>query len=316
MTVLRTPDAIREYVRALWRTDLFRASEYIDGWVRRLSRRPLVFAEMSDPDIEYPHFATWFGMIYRRSYADGAVSDLYYLHEIVHTVLLHYEPQPLFTAWYRKMTSIELSASLETECFVYLGVPGLREISFRDEIWADRYLGGQVRLGESIRDVIRQDRYKAMQHPDPMDYCEQQIAAYARQNFEWANTWKLEVAPGRPAFVVVEEHMSALRAGTVSIDEHVAWLEQFGEVPFRAQAQLFAPIYWQSKLSHRLRSTTIAAQDAAQHRQVAPADLAGQKERREHPCGDGRCGRRRNEAAEARCHEPDREACAERDPHP
>jgi hypothetical protein len=253
LTILRTPGAVREYVRALWRTDVVRASDYVDDWVKRLSAHQLVFADMSDPEIEYPHFATWFGMTYRRSYADPAVSDLYYLHEIVHTVLLHYEPQPLFTAWYRKMNSIELSASLETECFVYLGVPGLREITFRDEIWVDRYLGGQQRLGKSLRDVIRQDRYKAMQHPDPMDYCEQQIAAYARQNFEWANTWKLEVSPGRPAFLVVEEHMSALRAGAASIDAHVEWLELLGEVPFRTQAQLFAPTYWASKLSYRLK---------------------------------------------------------------
>jgi hypothetical protein len=253
LQVLRTPGTVREYVRALWRTEVFRASEYIDDWVAKLSRHPLVFAEMSEPDLEYPHFATWFGMIYRRSYPDDAVSDLYYLHEIVHSVLLYYEPQPLFTAWYRKMTSIELSASLETECFVYLGVPGLREISFRDEIWVDRYLGGQKRLGKSLRDVIRQDRYKAMQHPDPMDYCEQQIAAYARQNFEWANAWKLEVSPGRPAFAMVEEHMSTLRSGDTSIDEHVAWLHRLGEVPFRAQAQLFAPTYWNGKLSYRLK---------------------------------------------------------------
>jgi hypothetical protein len=92
-----------------------------------------------------------------------------------------------------------------------------------------------------------------MQHPDPMDYCEQQIAAYARQNFEWANTWKLESSPGRPAFVEVEEHMSGLRAGAVSTADHVAWLKSRGDVPFLDQARLFAPVYWNSKLSHRLR---------------------------------------------------------------
>ena len=197
LVVLRSTGDVADYVGGLWRTDVFRRSAYVAGWVSRLAC-PMVFAEMSDIDLEYPHFATWFGMTYARTYSDAAVSDLYYLHEIVHAALLHYEPRPLFTAWYRKMNGIELSASLETECYVYLSVPGAREISFRDEIWADRYLGGPSRLGDSLRDVIRQDRYKAMQHPDPMDYCEQQIAAYARQNFEWANGWKLEVAPGPP----------------------------------------------------------------------------------------------------------------------
>lgn len=253
LTVLDTPSRVRDYVHGLWKTRLFRESEYIDAWIEKLSRHPAVFAEMSDVELEYPHFATWFGVTYLRTYTDPAISDLYYLHEIVHATLLHYEPQPLFTAWYRKMNGIELSASLETECNVYLGVPGLREISFKDEIWADRYLGGRSRLGDSLKDVIRQDRYKAMQHPDPMDYCEQQIAAYARQNFEWANTWKLDVSPGRPAFIVVEEHMSGLRAGQLSIAAHVEWLKQFGEIPFPVQARLFAPVYWNNKLSYRLR---------------------------------------------------------------
>ncbi|HEY8091635.1 MAG TPA: hypothetical protein VIF09_27405 [Polyangiaceae bacterium] len=251
LVLLRSTRDVADYVHGLWRTDVFRRSEYVAGWVSRLAC-PMVFAEMSDAEIEYPHFATWFGMTYRRTYSDPVVSDLYYLHEVVHAALLHYAPRPLFTAWYRKMNGIELSASLETECYVYLSVPGAREISFEDEIWADRYLGGPSRLGDSLRDVIRQDRYKAMQHPDPMDWSEQQIAAYARQNFEWANCWKLEVGPGRPAFVEVEDHMSRLRLGATSPDEHVAWLRQHGEIPFPDQARLFAPIYWSSKLSHRL----------------------------------------------------------------
>jgi hypothetical protein len=253
LTVLHTPGEVVDYVHKLWQSDLFRRSEYVDGWVHRLARHPMVFAEMSDLELEYPHFATWFGMSYLRTYPDPVISDLYYLHEFVHSTLLTYSAEPLFTAWYRKMNSIELSASLETECFAYLSIPGLREISFKDEIWADRYLGGQKRLGDSLRDVIRQERFKAMQSPDPMDYCEQQIAAYARQNFEWANSWKLEVEPGRPAFLVVEEHMRQFRAGAIPLEQHVEWLRQFGEIPFPIQARLFSPVYWNNKLSYRLK---------------------------------------------------------------
>jgi hypothetical protein len=258
LVVLRTPREVTEYVAGLWRTELFRASDYVAGWVERLARHPTVFAEMSDLELEYPHFATWFGMTYLRSYPDPAVSDLYYLHEIVHSTLLTYPAKALFTAWYRKMNSIEFSASLETEAYVYLGIPGLREISFKDEIWADRFLGAE-RLGDGLRDVMRQERYRAMQSPDPMDYCEQQIAAYARQNFEWASTWKLEASPGVPAFLDVEEHMRAFRAGEISVDAHVEWLRRFGEIPFPVQARLFAPVYWNNKLSYRLKKHSLPA---------------------------------------------------------
>jgi hypothetical protein len=257
LVVLESPAEVTAYVRGLWQTELFRTSDYIAAWVERFARHPAVFAEMSDAELEYPHFATWFGMTYLRRYPSApAVSDLYYLHEIVHATLLDYDPLALFTAWYRKMNGIELSASLETECYVYLGVPGLRELSFKDEIWADRYLGGKSRLGDSLRDVIRQDRFKAMQHPDPMDWCEQQIAAYAHQNFEWANMWKLDLELGKPAFVAVSEHMKALRARAISIHDHVTWLEAQGDIPFIDQARLFAPLYWNNKLSYRLRHLT------------------------------------------------------------
>src|SRR5262249_1009783 len=140
---------------------------------------------------------------------------------------------------------------------VYLGVPGLCEVSFKDEIWADRYLGGRSKLGDSLREVVRQDRYRAMQHPDPMDYCEQQIAAYARQNFEWANAWKVEVAPGRPAYLEVEEHVAELRAGRLGPDEPLAWLHRHGEIPFPTQARLFAPVYWNAKISYRLKNEVV-----------------------------------------------------------
>jgi hypothetical protein len=254
---LRSPDEIAAGLGGLWRTDLFRRSDYIRAWVDRVTRHPLVLAEMSDLELEYPHFGTWFGLTYLRDYPDPVISDLYYLHEIVHASLMHYRPERLFTAWYRKMASIELSASLETECYVYLAVPGLREVSFKDEIWADRYLGGRSKLGDSLREIVRQDRYRALQHPDPMDYCEQQIAAYARQNFEWANAWKVDVEPGRPAYLEVEEHMAELRAGRMDPDEHLAWLHRHGEIPYPTQARLFAPMYWNAKISYRLKNEVV-----------------------------------------------------------
>lgn len=252
LRVLQTSDEVSRYVRALLRTPLIRDSAYVASWIGRFSEYPAVFADMTAHDLEYPHFATWFGVTYLRTYEDPVISDLYYLHEIVHAVRNRYEDAPLFTAWYRKMNGVEFAASLETEGYVYLEVPGLREISFKDEIWADRYLGAERRLGPSLKDIMRQDRYRAMTSPDPMDYCEQQIAAYARQNFEWANIWKLAEG-GRAAYLVVEDHMRRFREGTVTVDDHARWLEAFGEIPFLTQARLFAPVYWNNKLSYRLK---------------------------------------------------------------
>ncbi|MFO0631385.1 MAG: hypothetical protein U0168_00895 [Nannocystaceae bacterium] len=256
LVLLDRPQTARDYVQSLWRTEAFRDSAYVQTWVDRFAQHPSVFATMSDAELETPHFGTFFGMTYARHYDEPAVSDLYYLHEIVHAALLSFDPEQLFTAWYRKMNGIEFAASLETEGYVYMRIPGLREQSFKDEIWADRYIGAQRRLGEGIFDIMRQDRYKAMQQPDPMDWCEQQIAGYARQNFEWAAMWRLDCELDglrQPAYRHVEAHMAALRRGERSPADHLRWLTAQGEVPFVDQARLFAPVYWNNKLSYRLR---------------------------------------------------------------
>ena len=180
-------------------------------------------------------------MTYLRSYAEDVISDLYYLHEIVHAVNIRYQPSALFTSWYRRMNSIELSASLETEGYVYLRIPGLRERSFGDEIWADRYLGGQRRLGEGLLEIMRQDRYRASA-PDPMDYCEQQISA-TRGRTSSGQAVKLETGideQRRPAYLHVEAHMAELRAGALDVDAHLRW-RGAGARSLPDQARLFAP---------------------------------------------------------------------------
>ena len=278
LVLLRTPDEVRAYAAGLFRTPLLRGSPYVAGWIERFAVRPAVFASMSDGDVEYPHFATWFGVTYLRSYDDATISDLYYLHELVHAALNRYEDTPLFTAWYRKMNGVEFSASLETEGYVYLEVPALREISFKDEIWADRYLGAERRLGRSLRDIMRQDRYRAMSRPDPMDYCEQQIAGYARQNFEWANIWKLAVGD-RPAYLVVEDHLRRFREGAIDLDGHVAWLRSFGEIPFPVQARpLCERLHWNNKLSFPAAPEKLAAPGSSSgYLRKIPSSLKGSR---------------------------------------
>lgn len=253
---LSGPDAIKKFVNDLWQTSIFRESEYVARWVQAFCLRTgWVFAEMSEPELEYAHFGTWFGLTYLRHYDNKVVSDLYYMHELVHAVLAKYDPTDSFTSWYRRVNNTEFDASLETEAYIYMEIPKLRDVSFGDQIWADRFLGD--RLGkDELKKLMRQERYKALLTPDPMDYCEQQIAAYARQNFEWANIWKLGAsAPPdwqtAPAFKLVENHMAKFRSGEVSLDEHAHWLQSMGDVPFPDQARLFSDVYWRNKLGYR-----------------------------------------------------------------
>jgi len=259
---LHGPDEIKKFVNELWQTSIFRESKYIANWVIRFAERHgWAFAEMSEPELEYPHFGTWFGLTYLRHYDNRIVSDLYYLHEMVHAVLANYNSDDSFTSWYRRVNTTEFAASLETEAYIYLEIPKLREVSFDDRIWADRWLGSKLDKDE-LKNLMRQERYRAIREPDPMDYCEQQISAYARQNFEWANIWKLPACencynlPSKewkpsPAFKLVESHMAKFRNEAINLNEHAGWLQGMGDVPFPDQARLFSDVYWRNKLGYK-----------------------------------------------------------------
>lgn len=271
MIAISNPEELKKFVNKLWQTSIFKEAKYVADWVERFvygasgnnPRKGWVFAEMSEPELEYAHFGTWFGITYLRHYDNKVVNDLYYLHEIVHAVLVEYNSTDAFTSWFRRVNTTEFAASLETEAYIYLEMPELRDISFDDRIWADRWLGSRLDK-EETKKLMRQERYRAIREPDPMDYCEQQISAYARQNFEWANIWKLNASvymmekdwaepkwPSLPAFKHVENHMAAFLSGEMDIDDHVHWLQSMGDVPFPDQARLFSDVYWRNKLGYR-----------------------------------------------------------------
>ena len=88
--LLETPAAARDYVYGLLRTDAFRRSDYVAGWIERFAAHPSVFARMSDEQLETPHFGTFFGMTYLRDYVEPARRE----------ALLR------FLAWFPQLTSV------------------------------------------------------------------------------------------------------------------------------------------------------------------------------------------------------------------
>lgn len=246
---LRTPAEVRDFTRGLLRTAHFRDSAWVGDLIERFAARPRLFFRYSWPDVEWAHFTTWMHAIALREYENPAVSDLYLLHELWHTVIHTDDPGADFLAWYRKMTRLEYEASLVSEVHAYFHMPGLRADSFGFEIWADRFLGEG--WSPALEARIAAARIRAMRDPDPFDFAEQQIAAYARQNFRWASVWK-------ERWREVEAAGARLRESG-DLDAHVAWLEStmvgrgaFGaalpdRVPFPVEAVTFAAIVAENK---------------------------------------------------------------------
>lgn len=256
--------------------DLLKTNEQRnDRRMREMDAALGVVLTSDDPALDaHGHFPTYFGIVpVRKRYVPQPVlSDLFTRHELCHTVRFRdgYGKAKNFQDWTRRMVRIELEASLDSECYVYLDIPALRPRTFGHEIWMDRFIGpetrehrkGIVRMirffllsSRAGRKWIRHQRLRALNAPDFDDYVEHQIWNYGQQNMKWCAAWGRPVGYGPfeslPAWRVVEEHMSALRPGSEGwIDRHRDWLERVTDpasgIPFQAQANAFWPIYDQS----------------------------------------------------------------------
>jgi hypothetical protein len=246
LTILDTPERVHAYCRSLWRTDLFRAShDAPDGYIRTLitawSAVPRCFADMDDPWTEKAHFSPWWNVIARRDYANPAIHDLFYLHEIAHCVHMTYDGSMTFEPWLAKMIENEARASLESEVLVYGALPGLRAMTFPHEIWADRFLGDRplnpaILLAERLRAVTT-----------PRDDVERQLSLFGAQNRAWGEIW-------RTSYPIVESQMASFLVHARAdpggaIAQHRAWLAASVAdaplpYPFAREAHAFARIYW------------------------------------------------------------------------
>jgi hypothetical protein len=256
---LITPEEIHAFFRGLWRTPEFQESHtpggYVFGWIDRLAEYPRFIGELTEPDVERAHFSPWWNVLGRRQYDNAAIHDLFYLHEIAHMAMLVYEETVSWQSWAAKMADNEMLASLESETLVYLALPSLRQKSFPLEIWADRFLaeepyGGGMRdaaVRAAHRSFMLMERYRARRVPG--DDLEQRIATFQQENEAWARIWQ-------PSYREVERTMRHFREMARS-DRHaasdwlLAWHDRLarpgGGIPFRAEAEQFAEVYWRSR---------------------------------------------------------------------
>ena len=102
---------------------------------------PRIFFDMHEETMEMVHFSSWFHAIqHRYYYTNDILHDLYYHHEFFHLISMTYRNDYSFIDWKKKMDSNEFWASLESEVLIYFYMPQLRDLSFKNELWVDRFL--------------------------------------------------------------------------------------------------------------------------------------------------------------------------------
>jgi hypothetical protein len=254
---------IHDHLMGLWKTDIFKSSHQSGGFVHniveRFSRLPRFFTEMSDDYLERAHFNIWWSGLHPREYADVASHDLYLLHEISHGADMSYIPGQSAENFHRKMVDNELWASVTSEIFVYFALPEMRDLSFKGEIFADRFLGDPL-FQMMYRDdpvwlfqELSYRRRQAMFNPRPGDKVEAWLHKFTAQNDKWFEIWQEN-------YNQVETRMHALTRLSVAGERreallrHIDWLTSSrvtkgSEIPFVDEAAAFAGVYWKNKES-------------------------------------------------------------------
>src|SRR5687767_14912640 len=258
VVALVTPDEIHTFFERLWLTPEFQESHtsggYVFRWIERLAEYPRFVGELTDPRIERAHFSPWWNVLGRRTYENPAIHDLFYLHETAHMAMLVYEESLSWEAWAAKMADNEMLASLESETLVYLAMPSLREKTFTQEIWADRFLrasdGGGMKdaaIRAAHRSFMLMERYRARRLPD--DDLTRRIAEFQQENEAWASIWKRSYREVERAMRTFREQSLSDRAG--ASEWLLAWHDAKGRdgngIPFREEAEQFADVYWRSR---------------------------------------------------------------------
>ena len=279
LTLLTSKQEIRDYIRNLWQTDIFRESQddpdgYIHDLVEKVAKRPVIFFEMTDSSVEWTHFTTWMGAYALRKgkYDNPYIHDLYFVHEFWHGATMEYDSDLSFPDWHNKMSRNEMFASVHSECFIYFAMKGLREKTFDFEIWVDRFLENANRkrhpdpydrnqhqpsffsrgmTDKEIFEELYTRRKRVMMNPDPFDFIELQTHYYAMQNLQWSNIWKEN-------YWEVENHMERVdelvdvdmreEAGKILEYNIIDLRKEYGGLtPFTDEAKAFAKIVKENK---------------------------------------------------------------------
>lgn len=263
--ILKEKQEIFDYLGNLWRSDLFKDSHNNkDGYIHKISQEfskiPRIFFDMHEETMEMVHFSSWFHAIqHRYHYKNDILHDLYYHHEFFHINTMKYRNDWLFSDWKNKMDSNEFWASLESEVLIYFYMPELRNLSFKNELWVDRFLNDsyyQHLYGKYFSkedDLSRKLKSRIAYFRDECqfnakDSIEKQIADYAVSSNEWAKIWSKD-----NSWIQVESEMSYYLNllnddSDKAIDHHIEWLKNLQQkdshfVAFGEQARAYSAVH-------------------------------------------------------------------------
>jgi len=211
LILLHDPQAIRDKLNSLWRTDCVRKAALTPGhWVFNLveayAAKPRIMFIMSEPDIEKSHFTSSFNCLAIREYESAGINDVYYIHELSHVTTMVHKKYSDHNEWSDHKCDNEMYATLSSDCLIYFMLPELRSETFNWEIWVDRFYYEKISIsdqpGETNHQFYNRDPAAfaeklrvlkrgvlEVEDTSTLDPLEEDNYVYELDNRKWCDMW-------------------------------------------------------------------------------------------------------------------------------
>lgn len=272
---LNSPGEVLAWIEASLQHPIAQSNFARGGLFRQCAQR---FARIShfvfdaSNQSEHAHFSTWWGGILERKYDNKLIGDLYLLHEMAHIAHLSFVQGVGFETWTRKMTDNELTASVISEIAIYLEEPDLRDESFPQEIFADRFLAKKtwtkrwhedptdtLRILSAIRRDAMEREPRTQKNGKPEDIPAFWVNRFAAQNAAWHAIWSFRYNDVESLLEKVEaKARSNFKAAAHLLREGIGRHSTRG-IPWEEEAIAFDAIY---RFNRKLYDKSVAAKES------------------------------------------------------
>ncbi len=283
---LYSRDDVHNFVLSVWKTELFRnlhskglenvrsghlsplSHTFVSKIVDDFAKLPRFTFTMTDANLEWAHFSTWWGGIPQREVYDNPyIHDLYWIHEMAHAGNMVYVPNMNLANFERKMTDNELHASVVSEIQVYFEIPELRKLSFPHRIYADTFLQDKEFVKRYIDnptltfEEMKVRRRDTMMDANPQTKSDFWIHRFYTQNAAWVACWAHSYNKVETAMAILRDisNKNVTRPELMCRDDYRrqaldTFLDVFIKdntgghcIPFYREAQAFSGVYWANR---------------------------------------------------------------------
>lgn len=245
-------ESFEQFWKTIWKSEPGRAwaasRDPQAAWLKeRLAQRPFFLCDPWEPALQRRHFSQMWGQVFTRAYANPALEDLYWIHELTHWATADLSPSKSFAEWSQKWDVNEQRASCASEILAQGALPGILRIAIGKEPWAARFgaLGGANPEDSSSWTPASRAAFEkrlAIRDGKEAPTCEDEawFAGFGKANESWAALWIADWAKVDEGLAAYARALQSGAPGAARIALTAAGIvDQFPALPYAEQAAAF-----------------------------------------------------------------------------